>query len=364
MSAQRQHRTRYRAIAVASCLLTVAQCWAADPTVIVDPTTDVALQPGRAGDSRTYEPDAMHYLQRRLDLIAAADSTECEANYAANKAQAWLNFAQYAFSEQLPKRVQSAALANVDAILQVLERHTGSALGTPELPGSRRIRDDLWRAINAAKGDGRLCAAPKMTAYCEVQLAWVDHEAAAGGWRHVDPYVRIAEDYCSTALNVASRQGPESEAVAPVAPGADLPAAPAPPPIAQAVPTDLSLSVVFPHNRWHRADIRRPGRAELRRLVARSKSLPPDIPVLIIGSADVTGHATYNLRLSEQRARSVARELRALGISSSRIKLRAVGSSEPIVDCSKNVDAAERRRYLQCLEPNRRVVIELVNDAH
>jgi OOP family OmpA-OmpF porin len=82
-----------------------------------------------------------------------------------------------------------------------------------------------------------------------------------------------------------------------------------------------------------------------------------------VGAADLTGHADYNLRLSEQRARSVAGELRALGIPAARIRLRAVGSSEPIVDCTKNVDAAERRRYLQCLEPNRRVVIELVNDA-
>jgi outer membrane protein OmpA-like peptidoglycan-associated protein len=296
--------------------------------------------------------------------MAAADSTDCATNYAANKAQAWLNFEEYAFSEQLPRRVQAAARANVEAILQVLERHTGSALETPELPASRHVRDDLWQGIAAAKGDGRLCAAPKMTAYCEVQLAWVDYEAGAGGWRHADPYVRIAEDYCGTALSVVPLAVHEPEAAAGVVPPPDLPPPPAAPSQSTLpTPRDLSLSVVFPHNRWRRADIRHPGRAEIRALVARMKSLPPKSAVLVVGAADLTGHADYNLRLSEQRARSVAGELRALGIPAARIRLRAVGSSEPIVDCTKNVDAAERRRYLQCLEPNRRVVIELVNDA-
>ena len=52
---------------------------------------------------------------------------------------------------------------------------------------ARHVRDDLWRGIQGVEADGRVCAAPKMTAYCEVQLAWADYESGAGGWRHADP---------------------------------------------------------------------------------------------------------------------------------------------------------------------------------
>jgi OmpA-OmpF porin, OOP family len=84
--------------------------------------------------------------------------------------------------------------------------------------------------------------------------------------------------------------------------------------------------------------------------------------VLLIGNADLTGHDGYNLRLSTRRALSVARELEALGVPRTSISIAARGSREPVVQCPAQLDAGERRRYLHCLEPNRRVVIEVVSD--
>jgi len=219
-----------------------------------------------------------------------------------------------------------------------------------------------------------------MTAYCEVQLAWADYEAGAGGWRHVDPYIRIAEDYCSSAIAAQpttvsiSHAARDLTAAVPEASSATAPAAsvsappmatptpaptPAPMPAPTADQTDLTLSVVFPHNRATRADIRRPGRAELARLSKRLESLPENTIIMVVGHADLTGKRDYNGRLSAQRARSVATELRMLGVHA-RIRLAAVGSSEPVVQCALNDEVAERRRYLACLEPNRRVVIHLI----
>jgi outer membrane protein OmpA-like peptidoglycan-associated protein len=328
-------------------------------------TAEITPQPGRPNNSRTHEPVTLIDLQRRLDSINAVGSSECLTAYASHKAQAWLNFSKYAVAEQLPAAAQAATLNNAGKIIEGLEQHQGSALDTPELPGARHVRDDLWQAMTAVKRDGRLCAAPKMTAYCEVQLSWVDYEAAAGGWRHVDPYVRIAEDYCSTAIRsqpaaaMTPAPAPESSAVVAEKTFPSIPIVPASAPPTTTDQIDPSLSVVFPHNRAARADIRRPGRDELRRLSKRLMSLPETTTIMIVGHADLTGRPDYNIRLSEQRARGVARELRMLGVHA-RIRLSAVGSSEPAIKCALDDKVAERRRYLDCLEPNRRVVVHLI----
>jgi outer membrane protein OmpA-like peptidoglycan-associated protein len=329
------------------------------------PDIQVPAQPGRPLASRTHEPRALLTLQGRLDSVSDGTASECLAAYTMNKAQAWLNFDKYAAAEQLPATAQAAGLKNADALIDSLERHEVAVSATPELPGARHVRDDLWQAIAAVKSDGRLCAAPKMTAYCEVELAWMDYEAGAGGRRHVDPYVRIAEDYCSSAIQAQPLAAASPAARRELPASAAEPSAPAPPliqtPSPAATPAEeLGASVVFPHNRATRADIRPPGRLALRQLAQRLRSLPPGATLVVVGHADLTGEPDYNLRLSEQRARSVVRELQLLGVRRVRIELDAVGSSEPVMQCPANEQPADRRRYLTCLEPNRRVVVHLL----
>ena len=55
----------------------------------------------------------------------------------------------------------------------------------------------------------------------------------------------------------------------------------------------------------------------------------------------------------------MARELVRLGVPAAAIETGAVGSSQDMVACSRPGEAAERRRYLACLEPNRRVVVHI-----
>jgi outer membrane protein OmpA-like peptidoglycan-associated protein len=322
---------------------------AADPLAPEAPYTTQNLQPGRPDASRTAEPAALSQLQLRLDA-AATTEPPCEPAYAGHKAQAWLNFARYGAAEQLPREVQAAALDNARTLIDSLLQHTQASHTTPALPHARHVRDDLWRGIAAAEADGRVCGAPKMTAYCEVQLAWADYEAGAGGWRHADPYVRIAEDYCSTAM---AAQAPPA---APV-PAAREPEAAAPAPAA-APALDEALSVMFPHNRSRRGEIRAPGHEQLRELAQQWKRGPHGT-VHLIGHADLTGHEAYNLRLSRRRARSVAQELARDGIPWSALRVEAVGERQAVVQCPKAGETAERRRYLACLEPNRRVVVRI-----
>ena len=367
-------RLRHLRLSLLGLLLGSAVACATEPGGEPPADMQVPTQPGRPPDSRTPGPAALRALQARLDSITASDSTPaCAAAYAANKAQAWLNFAEYAVAEQLPLADRAAGLRNADALIASLERHEQARHETPALPGARHVRDDLWRSVAAVERDGRTCAAPKMTAYCEVELAWMDYEAGAGGRRHVDPYVRIAEDYCSGAIAAQplpaaspadarefppSAPEPESSSSTPTAAAAP----PAPPPT-EAAPEDLALSVLFPHNRAARSDIRPAGRLELRRMARRLKSLPAGTPIRVVGHADLTGHPQYNLRLSEQRARSVVRELRLLGVHGERIGIAARGSSQPVTQCPLSDRWVDRRSYLACLEPNRRVVVHLVINA-
>jgi OOP family OmpA-OmpF porin len=305
----------------------------------------ITEQPGRDGPSRVAEPAALSQLQLQLDGLGASGA-DCEQQYTAHKAQAWVNFSKYAHAEQLPGDVQSAAAANAGALVTALAQHHAVSHDTAELPHARHVRDDLWRGIAAAEADGRVCGAPKMTAYCEVELAWADYESGAGGWRHANPYVRIAEDYCHTAMAAAA---PPAAVVAPAAA----------PPAAQAVARpEPDLTVLFPHDRSGRRDIRAPGHAQLMRLAQRWRA-GQDGRVHVTGHADLTGHAKYNLRLSARRAASVAAELHLLGIPLADIDTTAVGSSQSVVACSRPGETAERRRYLACLEPNRRVVVHI-----
>jgi outer membrane protein OmpA-like peptidoglycan-associated protein len=367
MSRPRQHlRLRHLRLSLLGVLLGSAIGCTAAAAAESPADVPVPSQPGRPLGSRTREPAALLALQGRLDSITAAgNAPACAAAYAANKAQAWLNFSEYAAAERLPAADRAAGLRNADALIESLERHANAAHQTPELPGAHRVRDDLWQAVAAVERDGRVCAAPKMTAYCEVELAWMDYEAGAGGRRHVDPYVRIAEDYCSVAFAAQLLPAPSpavaSESAAPPGAGtrANAAAPPAAPVAAKTASEDLAASVLFPHNRATRADIRPAGRVALRRMATRLRSLPAGATLMVVGHADLTGHPDYNLRLSEQRARSVVRELRMLGVRGVRIRIVAKGSSEPVTQCPV-YDAADRRRYLTCLEPNRRVVVHLV----
>lgn len=320
----------------------------------------VPLLPGRPMASRVGEPASISQLQARLDALAATGAADCETAYQANKAQAWLNFEKYAVQNEVPAAVATAALHNANDIIGALETHSPLSIQTPELPKARHVRDDLWRSVAAVKVDGRRCGAPKMTAYCEVQLAWVGYEATEGGWRHVDPYVRIAEDYCTTASAAIAMP-----VVAPVAVGVPvmnllpmLPAFASVETVSEEI--DLSIFVLFPHDRSGRDDIRSPGRAELAQIAEQMKSLPANTVITLMGHADVTGGAKYNQALSERRAQTVAMELGAMGIDPSRIRLGAAGAKEPVVRCSSDGAHAQ---YLACLEPNRRVVVHLVGDA-
>jgi OmpA-OmpF porin, OOP family len=76
--------------------------------------------------------------------------------------------------------------------------------------------------------------------------------------------------------------------------------------------------------------------------------------ITITGHSDRLGATQYNRKLSEKRAHSVADYLKSKGIAVP-IKALGTGESQPIHFCN---DQLRRKQLIDCLTPNRRVVIE------
>lgn len=65
---------------------------------------------------------------------------------------------------------------------------------------------------------------------------------------------------------------------------------------------------------------------------------------LVVGHTDSTGSASFNQKLSEQRARAVGQVLQQAGISSSRIYYQGAGSSRPVADNTTETGRNSNRR--------------------
>ncbi|MGB9095593.1 OmpA family protein [Erwinia sp.] len=96
------------------------------------------------------------------------------------------------------------------------------------------------------------------------------------------------------------------------------------------------------------------GLRQVRKLAAVMKQDDKQGVVLIVGHTDATGNASWNQKLSENRAQSVGRVLQQAGLNPQQLYFQGAGSSRPIAD---NATFAGR-------SSNRRVeIVGLANEA-
>jgi OOP family OmpA-OmpF porin len=153
-------------------------------------------------------------------------------------------------------------------------------------------------------------------------------------------------------------RAPEPELKAAAAPVAVAPQpAPAPvrvvaqPPAPEKV--TLSADLLFAFNS---ATLKDAGKEKLDELAARLRDTDVN-EIRIVGHADRIGGEAYNQRISEQRAAAV-KDYLAKTASVQNIRTAGMGKSQPVTgDACKRVQL--RPKLIECLQPDRRVDIEI-----
>jgi OmpA-OmpF porin, OOP family len=327
---------------------------------------------------RVGEPDRYIDLQARIFKLKSANPV-CPNDYHLAKAQAWLNFARDQYHESAgQKNIQQTTYAEAERLVAALEAGRDPGMDTPLVSDTQKIRPDLWAIAEKIKQDtkGQLCCAQRDTAFCEVQLVWSGHALAnLGGWRRANPLTKMAEDLCQSAR--------QTQCVAPT-PVAAIAVAPTPasaavtPPVKQTTQPayekiTLAAETLFKHDQSAVDQMLPEGRAKLDELATRLKQIRSVEKIIVTGHADISnakGDKAYNDKLSLARANTVRSYLTTIGVDMSNTIINSTGDREPIkTDCaipkgSNGVSFGSATKqalqiYYQCLQPNRRVDVEL-----
>jgi OOP family OmpA-OmpF porin len=139
---------------------------------------------------------------------------------------------------------------------------------------------------------------------------------------------------------------------------APAPVAPAPKPAPKPVTEKVTFAadVLFD---FDRAVLKPDGKTRLDDLVSKMKGVTLEV-VIAIGHTDPIGGADYNLRLSVRRAEAVKAYLVSKGIEPNRIYTEGKGKTQQIKQCPPVSATFTLKQQIACLEPNRRVEVEVV----
>ena len=117
----------------------------------------------------------------------------------------------------------------------------------------------------------------------------------------------------------------------------------------------LAADALFDFNK---ATLRAEGKAKLDDLVAKVKNIKLEV-IIAVGHADRFGSDKYNQKLSEKRAESVKAYLVGKGMEPNRVYTEGKGEKQPVTkagDCK----GAKSKKVIDCLQPDRRVEIEVI----
>lgn len=175
------------------------------------------------------------------------------------------------------------------------------------------------------------------------QSAWENMEETAGGrWNHGRPEINKALELAQTASrNFETDCEKPPEPIFLQEPSTD--------PIVKERFT-ISANALFGFDSYA---VRPEGESEIRKLAAK---LPSEAHITITGHTDRFGTASYNKKLSAQRAEAVkniiTKERHDLNI-----RAEGKGSDDPKVTCP----GPKNPKTISCLQPNRRVNIDVLN---
>lgn len=171
-------------------------------------------------------------------------------------------------------------------------------------------------------------------------------------WRtgYWTPAMAIAE--CDPDLT--KKEEPAAAAPAAPAPAAPKPAAPAPKPAAKKV--TMAADALFDFNK---SNLRAEGKAKLDKLVNDIKSIKLEV-IIAVGHADRIGKDAYNQKLSERRAAAVKDYLVSKGVEANRVYAEGKGEKQPVTGGKCGKSEKKTKQLIDCLQPDRRVEIEII----
>ena len=156
---------------------------------------------------------------------------------------------------------------------------------------------------------------------------------------------------CECDKDLLPKETCEPKAAAAPAPAAAAPATPKP----SAEKITVASDALFD---FDKAVLRAEGKAKLDELVAKAGKIKLEV-ILAVGHTDRLGSAAYNQKLSERRANAVKDYLVAKGIEANRVYTEGKGKTQPVTGdtCKGN---AKTKALISCLQPDRRVDIEVI----
>jgi OmpA-OmpF porin, OOP family len=297
-------------------------------------------------------------LQQRLRKLN--ESGIAQNNYPLAKAQCWLDTAKTQYHENDRTGYIEESLTESQKIIQALEADKSARAGfdTPLVARSTRLRDDLWMEIGKYKNNSATLACNARTVACaEVRLVRAGHAEEQTGWRAATPHIMMVEDGLRRAAAEAASCAP---AVVAAAPAAVAPATPAQAPVVREISKEsfvILADTLFIFDKSGAGDMLPGGKERLATVAARLKTYQSIATLSIAGHTDRLGGASYNDSLSARRAATVLDYLGSLGVKAAKTDAVGKGEREPVTtQCSDN---QPRTQLITCLQPDRRVTIEV-----
>jgi outer membrane protein OmpA-like peptidoglycan-associated protein len=281
--------------------------------------------------------------QNRLQALQSAGLGA--GNYNWEKAQCWLVAANTAQSENDRSGFAGQAQQEAEQLLSVLEADKNAA---PRYGSSMAVslRPDLQAQLKDLQAQhGAKCGAQNL-ACAEVQLARATHELHRFGRKAAAPYLQVAQ----CAVDDAKKQ--------------IAACAPPPPPPAPLVQEQLRIEADghFYFDRSGRTDLLPEGRKKIEDLAQALKTWKKVESIHIIGFTDRLGSEAYNLRLSQARAETVRSYLQNQQVPVEQISVVGLGKLKPVTKPEQCPSTLPRKALIDCLQPDRRIEIQLVGN--
>ena len=308
-----------------------------------------------------------HRVARNLSLVGQLA--------AKHGAQTILNDGSY--------NIYSGRLASGRIIWDINDRFDASLYGSYGIDNGQRVTgyglelgakviQNLWFSAGYTKG----------------KFADVDQFSTNTSWSGWHARLRYKFDENSLGLATVrpKEEAKPSVVVEPTKPVVITPPPVVPPAVTISVATKyekitLAAGALFGHNKSGVDQILAEGRAQLNALAAKLGGLSNIERISISGHADITNgtkDANYNDKLSLARAESVRAYLVSQGLNSKNISVAGYGGQKPIkTNCplpkgakstaqgviQGNASMADMNAFRTCLQPNRRVEVEIFGES-